>query len=395
MAGSAETSATTQRSLRAVCVDVIDLGAVETAGGQKRQSEAQHASLPGTQSCDPFIDRVPLDKNDTIAELRTRCPLPVLMQRMGHARSVKPSCCSPLRPDKTPSWGVYQSEGRWFWKDHGTGESGDEIGFILQAKKLSPKKSFLKALAFWKSIADGGTDTPDELALPEPEPRCKPDLSGFGPGTDGQLDRLASLRGIERQGLLVARERGLLVFGTFINQEVFGVTDASGNLLEVRRLDGQTFRPRGDLTERKSHALRGSSKSWPVGIANADARPMILLVEGLPDFLAAFEVVVREDALDRVAPVALLSASARISDEALPLFKGRQVRIVPHADTAGTPAAARWTHQLRDAGAVKVDHVRLTNSPDGAASPVKDLNEYLPIYRKEMAAGLSEGRLLS
>jgi hypothetical protein len=94
-----------------------------------------------------------------------------------------------------------------------------------------------------------------------------------------------------------------------------------------------------------------------------------MLVEGLPDFLAAFEVVVAECALDRVAPVAMLSAASQIGSDALPQFKGRHVRIIPHEDDPGRKAAMNWKRQLLDAGASKVDFVALTGSAEGDCSP--------------------------
>ena len=334
---------------------------------------------------------MPLDKECTTEALRARCPLPVLMRRMGLGKFAKPNCCSPFRRDEKPSWGIFQREERWFWKDHGTGESGDEINFIVRAKKLKPARAFRDALEYWEAKANEADNEPSAYALPTPAPRQKPDVSGFGPGSDDQLDRLSKLRKIDLRGLLVAQDRGLLVFGTFVGHEVYGIKDSSGNVLELRRLDSEPFSAHGPLSERKSHAVKGSLKSWPVGIANAGERPMILLVEGLPDLLAAFEVVVAEGALDRVAPVAMLSATAAIASDALPLFKGRHVRIIPHNDLPGKAGALRWKQQLVAAGATKVEVCSLA---DEECSPIKDLNDYLPIYRMETADGSTEGRLL-
>ncbi len=335
-----------------------------------------------------------MDTKSTIEALRTRCPLPVLMHRMGLGRYVRRSCCSPLRADHSASWGVYPRGDRWFWKDHGTGDGGDEIDFVASAKKVDVHKDFGRVLAYWEDLANTGPAASAPAELPEPEPRCKPDASGFGPGTDDQVQRLMKLRGFDRRGLLVAQERGMLVFGPFIGYEVYGVTDASGNVLEVRRLDGRQFPAHSGLAERKSHALKGSRKNWPVGIANAGDRPMILLVEGLPDFVAAFEVVVMENAADRVAPVAMLSAGSHLAADALPLFKGRSVRIIPHSDQAGRRGATVWKRELLEAGACKVDFFCLSDQGDSDDSVIKDLNDYLPLYRMEIAAGLAEGRIL-
>jgi putative DNA primase/helicase len=313
------------------------------------------------------------------------------MKRMGLGKHVQKTCRSPFRSDKKPSWGIFQREGRYFWKDHATGDSGDEITFIVRAKKHTGPGAFPKALEYWQEVADKGPATPVELGSMTPEPPQKPDASGLGPGRDEQLERLANLRKIDPVGLLVAQERGHLVFGHRCGHEVFGVRDSSGHVLEVRRLDGQPFPAFGDLVERKSHAIKGSRKNWPVGIAEAGARPMILLVEGLPDFLAAFEVVVREGALDRVAPVAMLAAGSAIAGDALPRFKGKHIRIVPHVDAAGNAGARRWQEQLIEAGASKVD---FWTPGDDDSSPIKDLNDYLPLYRLDTADGSREGRIL-
>lgn len=344
-------------------------------------------TICANHNCTPSVSE------NSIESLRARCPLPVLMRRMGLGQHVRKTCRSPLRPDKKSSWGVFQREGRWFWKDFGTGEAGDEISFLVHAKKLPTSGRFAKALKIWTKIANQAPLAAEQEALPPVEPPQKPNASGFGPGTDAQLNQLARLRKIDARGLLIAHERGLLVFGRLGTHEVYGVRDASGNVLEVRRLDGQPFPDHGELGERKSHALKGSRKSWPVGLADAGDRPMILLVEGLPDFLATFEVVVREEALDRVAPVAMLAAGAAIAADALPLFKGKHVRIVPHADEPGQAAAARWKKQLLEAGALKVDFITVADAADDS-SLIKDLNDYLPLYRIDVADGTAEGRLL-
>lgn len=333
---------------------------------------------------------------EEIQNLRRRCPLPVLMIRMGYAKFAKHTCHSPFRTDKKPSWGIFRRNDRWFWKDHGTGESGDEIGFIVNAKNLPSANSFGKALEVWNRMADSKftlkeVEVPTDLVQKD---LVKPDCSGFGPGTDTQLERLCKLRRIDSLGAVLAQMHGVLVFGRLAGHEVFGVTDSSGHALEVRRLDGQLFPSYGTLRERKSHAAKGSRKDWPVGLAEIGSKTTILLVEGLPDLLAAFEVVAREGAMERVCPVAMLSSSASIGPDALPTFKGKHVRIVPHNDAAGRKGAARWKEQLLAAGAAKVDFIQLCADEEIDTAPIKDLNDYLPIYRNDLAMCSTEGRLL-
>jgi len=213
-------------------------------------------------------------------------------------------------------------------------------------------------------------------------PRAKPNRAGFGPGTDAQLQKLAKLRGIPVNGLRWARERGVLVFGFFAGFEVFGVTDISGAILEIRRLDGKNFPAVGSLSERKSHAVRGSYKRHPVGISEAKNCSHIIVAEGVPDFLAAHDLILREltdgagSAPLRCAPVALLSANVTIDEATLSVFKGKFVRIFYHNDLsgAGWNGARRWQQQIVKAGAFSCDFFHFKKL---AGSAVNDLNDYI------------------
>jgi len=228
------------------------------------------------------------------------------------------------------------------------------------------------------------SDVVEEIApkAAKPIPRAKPDRAGFGPGTPEQLKRLAVLRGISVKGLCWAQERGVLVFGFFAGFEVFGVTDISGAILEIRRLDGKNFPAVGTLSERKSHAVRGSYKRHPVGISEAKNCSHIIVAEGVPDFLAAHDLILREladaarSAPLRCAPVALLSANVAIDDAALPTFKGKFVRIFYHNDVsgAGWNGARRWQQQIVKAGAFSCDFFHFKKL---TGSAVNDLNNYI------------------
>ena len=78
-------------------------------------------------------------------ECRQRLPLPALMSNLGYGSEFqKTSCRSPFRDEKNPSFGIFQHDGRWFWKDHGTDESGDEVNFIEKALNLSNRDALAK-----------------------------------------------------------------------------------------------------------------------------------------------------------------------------------------------------------------------------------------------------------
>lgn len=240
----------------------------------------------------------------------------------------------------------------------------------------------MASLPFELNAAETDTDFIAPKASKTPPPRPKPVRDGFGPGTDAQLQRLADLRGISIAGLRWAQTRGVLVFGFFAGLPVFGVTDSSGSVLEVRRLDGTTFPAIGNLSERKSHAVRGSSKRHPVGIDEARECSHIIVVEGVPDFLTAHDLILRAQcngtiqATSTCAPVAMLSGNVAIDDAALPMFKGKFVRIFYHNDANGTgwKGARRWQQQIVKAGAYSCDFFHVNKI---TAATIKDLNEYI------------------
>jgi len=230
------------------------------------------------------------------------------------------------------------------------------------------------------SLADGDFTVP--AASKTLAPRAKPNRDGFGPGTQDQLQQLSSLRRISIPGLRWAQDRGVLVFGYFAGLSVYGVTDSSGAVLEIRRLDGKIFPAVGNLSERKSHAIRGSSKRWPVGILEARDASHIIVMEGIPDFLTAHDLILREQskgsiaAVTPCAPVAMLSANVAIDDVARPIFKGKFVRIFYHNDAsgAGWKGARRWQQQIIEAGAFSCDFFHFNKIITAA---VKDLNDYV------------------
>jgi hypothetical protein len=69
---------------------------------------------------------------DSIAECKSKLPLPELWHRLALPGEPKKLCSSPFREDKHPSFSVFQRDGLWFWRDQARDESGDEIGFLMQ-----------------------------------------------------------------------------------------------------------------------------------------------------------------------------------------------------------------------------------------------------------------------
>lgn len=227
-----------------------------------------------------------------------------------------------------------------------------------------------------------------------------PNLDGFHPPTLAELRAIHYCRELGLPGLVWAAQRGVLVTGYWRDWPCYGITDASGRVLEVRRVDNEPFPEMGALPQRKSHSLKGSEKAWPIGIADTVDYPAIMLVEGIPDFLVAHDTLLWEqgaatnarflgDALPdlraatatiQCAPVAMLSASPAIAADALPFFKGKRVKIFAHADLSGTglAGAEKWRLQIEQAGATSCTLFDLSAYHDPATDEhPNDLDEFM------------------
>jgi hypothetical protein len=136
----------------------------------------------------------------------------------------------------------------------------------------------------------------------------------------------------------------------------------------------------GEKEGPKSKNWPRSQNNWPIGISRANEFPAIALCEGAPDFLAAFALAYTGAVESLVAPICMGGAACSIHKDALPLFRGKRVRIFGHADDAGQAAVQRRAEQLQEVQAeiYAFDFIGLIKC-DG--SPVKDLNDFLLVDR--------------
>ena len=342
-----------------------------------------------------------------LPHLKDRLLIPEVWQALRLEGQPAARCRSPFRPDKTPSFSIY--EGGRKWKDFGTGESGDVIDFIATARQITTAQ----ALRQFLEMAGVPQHTPPAPRHKKPQPATpahrveqvvapagisnhqpKPPASGAGstaaPG--GQV-RVPLHRGTEKERLQLAQTRRIvleavhlglglrtLTFGTVRGFQCWILTDPDQRCAEARRLDGRPFPECGPLAARKAHTLRGSSKSWPLGVAVLRTMPQfrtLLIVEGGPDYLAALHFAHEQERGD-VLPVAVLgrSTGGKMDKEALELMRGRRVRIYPHndADGGGTKSAQAWAMQLQQVGCwVDLFDFAKLRRTDG--TPIKDLND--------------------
>lgn len=131
--------------------------------------------------------------------LKRACPMPALLVRIGLGDFAKKSCPSPFRPDKRPSWGIFPQEGKWFFKDQATGDSGDEIALLARWKGLDPKRDFPQLAKLYAELA-GITPNRDEPQHSGVKPAAKePDAFSWSACvaavTDAEAHRLSAWRG--------------------------------------------------------------------------------------------------------------------------------------------------------------------------------------------------------
>jgi hypothetical protein len=246
----------------------------------------------------------------TLLEAKERVRIPDLWREFGyHGESGKTCFCPFHENTRTPAFSVFD-DGK-LWKCHtGCGE-GSVIDFLAKAKGLSDEEARLEILR-----RAGGTRevirserAKRELAVLE--------LPPLVPYSKEIAQRVADSRGL---GIAAVEFAALwlktVVFARVCEQNAWILTDASRKCAEARRLDAKPFPAIGTLKERKSHALAGSRKSWPVGILPPafdeswlkEHVHNIILVEGGPDYLAACQIIAAHDA--SVLPVAMLVSRA-------------------------------------------------------------------------------------
>jgi len=306
-----------------------------------------------------------------IQDAKQRLLIPALWARLDLPGSPKTACRSPFREDKHGSFSV--SKDGLLFNDFATGEAGDAVEFLRLATGLSPEGAFKRFI----ELAGGGTIVvpAPRRAAADPQPRQKPIFPDFERGTDADLHTLANLRKISFDACWLARAVGLLRFATWKGQAAWIITDKDRLAAQARRLDGQPWEGIGA----KAQTLPGSWATWPLGIATGANHPAFLLVEGGGDLLAAVHFIQNTSAETLFWPVAMLGASQRIHEDALPIFAGKRVRIYPHSDTAGRAAAERWAAQLATVGA-EVDCFSFAGLRKADGTPVNDLNDATQIH---------------
>ncbi len=267
----------------------------------------------------------------------------------------------PAHEDHNPSLGV---------------STGTDGRILLRCHAGCPTEAVVGALGMRLSdlFAERPAPAPAPVSLPRPRP-APPDLPPMQAGTPEQWHALAGLRRVSPEAVSLAERRGLVRFGWWQGRPSWLVTDSARRNCQARRLDGQ---PWAEISA-KAWTLPRCEAAWPVGIREAAPFPVLALVEGGPDLLAAFHFIAAEGREADCAAVAMLGASLGLHPDALAGFAGKRVRIFGHADAAGDRAVTRWAGQLRAVGAT-VDAFNFAGLRRTGEVPVNDLNDLTDLH---------------
>ncbi|MDB4681249.1 CHC2 zinc finger domain-containing protein [bacterium] len=304
----------------------------------------------------------------TVSEAKERVSIADLWSRYGYEGNPSRSCRSPFRDERNPSFSVFA--GGYAWKDHGTGDGGDSVTFIQFAEGVSNAEACRKIAGY----AGGDVTTPRPARIVSHRKRVKPKLPVFHESTE-EKSRLAELRNVSPNAIDLCIERGLIRFGVWKGMQAWFVVDQSKRNAQARRLDGKPW----DQINAKAWTLPKSEASWPIGLEESLPYPIVLLVEGGPDLLAAAHFIYCENRESEAAPAAILGAGHRLKQEALIALAGKTIRIFSHADKSGYSSTKRWADQLRSVDA-KVDAVSFKGLRKTDESPVGDLNDLCSVH---------------
>jgi hypothetical protein len=328
-----------------------------------------------------------------ISEAKSRLPMPRLLEVLGLEQHAKKSAKCPFHEDRRESFSVFHGEKGWRFKCHAGCGEGDEIDFLA----LHLKTGEQDARQRYRDLALGSPvicrpqsiKPVEERRIEWPKDLCESGRTDW--------EQVARIRNLSVLAVGWAVDHGTLKFGTVYGHPCWILTDTRGLCAEARRMDGKPFPALGGLSERKAHTLKGSQKSWPVGLCVKQpdllkAVHWVALVEGGPDYLAALHFALAGRA--NFLPVAMLGASnSLIHPEALKMLRGKRVRIFAHCDPneQGMKATHNWGGQLWEAGA-EVDGWSFEGLRMEDGRLVKDLNDCTRIHPED--GGKLEGAWL-
>jgi hypothetical protein len=325
---------------------------------------------------------IPREQIDRAKEL---LPIPVLWRLLnlpGEPGKTGKACHSPFRKDRHPSFAIYDDGKTAF--DFTTGKKYDSPQFFAEARGLP----IGQALKEFVELAGGDASRCENVSpRKRTDPECrgevvqrKPDLSRLRTPSKAELHAIARDRGLAFAAPLIAAKLHCLKVGDVCGFHSWILTDPFGRLAEARRFGALLFPACGELCERKAHTIRGSTKSWPLGLgvdrSLVEKAALIVVAEGGLDWLALWDFVYRAKRWD-VLPITILGRCVHgLRCEALELLKGKRVRFFPHVDQdrGGLDQVSLIHEQLRTIGC-EVSYFDFSGLFGREGIPIKDLND--------------------
>jgi hypothetical protein len=325
---------------------------------------------------------IPREQIDRAKEL---LPIPVLWRLLnlpGEPGKTGQACHSPFREDRHASFAIYDGGKTAF--DFTTGQKYDGPSVLAEARGLS----IGQALKDFVELAGGDAGRCEHVSLQKQSDsqyqrevlQRRPDLSRFRMPSKAELLAIASDRGLAIAAPIIAARLGCVKCGNVCGFASWILVDRSGLIGEARRFGREDFPPIGDIGRRKAHRIRGSVKSWPLGLgvdrSLIEKASLLAVCEGGPDWLAAWHFIYRAKRWD-VFPVSILGRCVHgLHYEALELLKGKRIKFFPHADPddGALKQIGLIGEQLRMVGC-QLSYFDLAGLRTAGGKPAKDLND--------------------
>jgi len=128
--------------LEAVSADATRMLAVVNAPPRAKATGAHVDVAPAS-----VAKRAGVEKSGSSVDIdacRQALPLPELMGRLGYGNRAKTRARCLWHEDKTPSFGVFEKNGRWRFKCHWCDVSGDEIDFLQKVDGITKREAIIR-----------------------------------------------------------------------------------------------------------------------------------------------------------------------------------------------------------------------------------------------------------
>ena len=267
------------------------------------------------------------DFTQVLARCRQSLPLPDLMAKLGKGHLAKPKALSPFRDESNPSFGIFERDGRWFWKDFSMDKGGDEIDFLLMVHKGYDKG---QALRFYKELAGVVTESTGDYKK-EPKAPALPayDWSAAREAlTKEKISECAEWRGI-RADFIESIGRANLI-GVLDGCFAFPVKDRHDSAII-----GAHVRSKGDNGWRYQGGVK-TSDSFPFVMGNHRKANTILVGESQWDVMSLASTLGwtpdDAEAIEDMAFVATRGAGSGGLAGLIAPKKGARVILVPQND---------------------------------------------------------------